>query len=566
LGLGEAEQAILETTPDRCCEAFNSLFVISCSPAGEIVRLNLNQVGLTSPIPASISLLGTSLRTLDISTNPAMPGSLAPINQLPNLESFACANNTVTGPVVSNSRIAYCDYTNSSGLCLPAGQSIAECSSSLFTPLNVPACSTTSTTSTTTSASAASSTDASSISSPVTTSVFSSTAAPTTSASTTASGNASGISGSGGADTGPSNNLPIDKGLLIGLGVALGIVVIVVGACLIARLRHIRKSSYGIVSKPGSPDPENQPGTAGGPGTGTPSTGLNASAAMAAAYAYTGTNDPSKSPTSPTADPDVLFVAEMLKASGPPPRTFSVAETRKARTEEERRMDRDARKPFLDANGGREEFPVAVAHMKRAGDELVLGVGDTVVVSEVYRDGWAEGVSRRTGGPAVFPIACLGGGVPVVLARRIAGLMRQDAMAQDRRRAEAGPTGGDSPALTAVLGAPGGGGYADPATPPGSVVPRVVVSGGEALAPPPPAKKVLAPSPLRSALTLDDIQESDESDEERDPSLPRQPKKGMAAAAELPAAGEAATSEPVVEEASAASEPVPPTTAPAASA
>ncbi|KAI9359642.1 hypothetical protein DFJ73DRAFT_757600 [Zopfochytrium polystomum] len=80
-----------------------------------------------------------------------------------------------------------------------------------------------------------------------------------------------------------------------------------------------------------------------------------------------------------------------------------------------------ARTPFLLANAprGSETFPVRRGHAKTRPDELALAKDDAVLLLRVFADGWAEGVSRRAGGPAVFPLACLGGGVPVVLAERV---------------------------------------------------------------------------------------------------------------------------------------------------
>ncbi|KAJ3051797.1 hypothetical protein HK097_007186 [Rhizophlyctis rosea] len=75
-------------------------------------------------------------------------------------------------------------------------------------------------------------------------------------------------------------------------------------------------------------------------------------------------------------------------------------------------------KEFISANGGKDEFPVVRPHAKTTSDELSLVQGDKVVLTRAFADGWAEGVSRRAGGPAVFPISCLGGSVPGILVRR----------------------------------------------------------------------------------------------------------------------------------------------------
>ncbi|KAI9345652.1 hypothetical protein BDR26DRAFT_856399 [Obelidium mucronatum] len=108
-----------------------------------------------------------------------------------------------------------------------------------------------------------------------------------------------------------------------------------------------------------------------------------------------------------------------LSRNGIPKRTFSLPETRQLQSKEEAAMDVAARDPFIVANGGSESFPVRRYYAKEFGDELSLTDGDSVVLTKVFRDGWAEGVSMRAGGPALFPLACLGGGVPVVLAERL---------------------------------------------------------------------------------------------------------------------------------------------------
>ncbi|KAJ3068781.1 hypothetical protein HDU98_008101 [Podochytrium sp. JEL0797] len=108
-----------------------------------------------------------------------------------------------------------------------------------------------------------------------------------------------------------------------------------------------------------------------------------------------------------------------LSRNGIPKRTFSMVETRKLQTKDEAAMDVSAREPFVVANGGSESFPVRRYYAKELADELSLTDGDSVVLTKVFRDGWAEGVSMRAGGPALFPLACLGGGVPIVLAERL---------------------------------------------------------------------------------------------------------------------------------------------------
>ncbi|KAJ3245321.1 hypothetical protein HDU78_009566 [Chytriomyces hyalinus] len=108
-----------------------------------------------------------------------------------------------------------------------------------------------------------------------------------------------------------------------------------------------------------------------------------------------------------------------LSRNGIPKRTFSLPETRKLQSKDEAAMDVSARDPFIVANNGKESFPVRRFYAKEMSDELSLTDGDSVVLTKVFRDGWAEGVSMRAGGPALFPLACLGGGVPIVLAERL---------------------------------------------------------------------------------------------------------------------------------------------------
>ncbi|KAI8830455.1 hypothetical protein BC829DRAFT_410638 [Chytridium lagenaria] len=127
------------------------------------------------------------------------------------------------------------------------------------------------------------------------------------------------------------------------------------------------------------------------------------------------------------------------------------------------------------SHGSSEDFSVVVPHMKQRGDELVLGVGDTIVIYEVYRDGWAEGVSRRTGGPPL-----------------------------DEPTTTTPPLSvDDSSALNSVLGTPN--------TAPPAAAAAAAASLGSNLN---NTKKVLTPSPLRSAVTLEDISESEAEEEE----------------------------------------------------
>ncbi|KAJ3181489.1 hypothetical protein HDU87_001099 [Geranomyces variabilis] len=80
-----------------------------------------------------------------------------------------------------------------------------------------------------------------------------------------------------------------------------------------------------------------------------------------------------------------------------------------------------AAEPYIAANhGGRKEFPVVRVHVKNAPDEMNLVVNDRVVLAAVYPDGWASGISKRSGGPWLFPLVCLGGSVPRVLMQRSA--------------------------------------------------------------------------------------------------------------------------------------------------
>ncbi|KAJ3180621.1 hypothetical protein HDU85_004025 [Gaertneriomyces sp. JEL0708] len=73
---------------------------------------------------------------------------------------------------------------------------------------------------------------------------------------------------------------------------------------------------------------------------------------------------------------------------------------------------------FINANSGRKQFPVIRVHVKAAADEMNLVPGDRCVLLRVFPDGWAEGVSMRAGGPSIFPVICLGGSVPRVLAAK----------------------------------------------------------------------------------------------------------------------------------------------------
>jgi hypothetical protein len=110
-----------------------------------------------------------------------------------------------------------------------------------------------------------------------------------------------------------------------------------------------------------------------------------------------------------------------LSRNGPPKRSFSLADERAKAAPEAQALDVAAREPFMAANTpvGSEEFIVRRPYEKQQPDEMNLQEGDKVVLTRVFRDGWCEVVSRRLGGPGVAPLACLGGGVPIVLAERL---------------------------------------------------------------------------------------------------------------------------------------------------
>ncbi|KAI8917279.1 hypothetical protein DFJ77DRAFT_459808 [Powellomyces hirtus] len=95
----------------------------------------------------------------------------------------------------------------------------------------------------------------------------------------------------------------------------------------------------------------------------------------------------------------------------PLPRAQSLAENRQGL--ESAAMA--AANEFVLANNGRREFPVVKVHVKQNPDEMNLVINDSVVLNAVYTDGWAAGVSKRSGGPWFFPVICLGGSVPRVL-------------------------------------------------------------------------------------------------------------------------------------------------------
>ncbi|KAJ3342977.1 hypothetical protein HDU83_005854 [Entophlyctis luteolus] len=125
----------------------------------------------------------------------------------------------------------------------------------------------------------------------------------------------------------------------------------------------------------------------------------------------------------PSNNSGAVSTAEMamitLSRNGIPKRHFSLPETRALQTAAEAAADVAACDPFISANSGRTSFPVRRGYERSFPDEISLADGDSVVLTRVFRDGWAEGVSMRAGGPALFPLACLGGGVPIVLAERL---------------------------------------------------------------------------------------------------------------------------------------------------
>ncbi|KAJ3094697.1 hypothetical protein HDU97_007707 [Phlyctochytrium planicorne] len=501
-------------TVSQCCEYLNtqtgSYLLCEVTPpeaVAHIYRLNVNQVDVRGPIPAAILEL-PRLRELDISTNDKLSGTLDILNKIKTLISLAAANLTSVTGAVPSLPLDYCDYSNTKVCtknaltCTPAGF------------VSPPLC--------------AGSEVSTTLSDPGATQSTINSPAPTDQPSTNSP------SKSVENDSKPG----VDRTLIIGIGSAVGLAVLVMIGCLLYRIPRMRKSSYGVVAKKGSRRDLNEEGaTAGGvhskaASANVISTGLASTATSTDAKrdVFVDFDETAGPPVVVVEDTDVTLVSSMLARSGAPPRTFSLSETRKARSEQEIKMDKEAIRPFVESNGGSEDFPVSLAHLKTSSDELVLRPGDTVFLSEVYRDGWAEGVSRRTGGPAVFPIACLGGGVPVVLAKRISGLMRSTPAPQpgtsegipgavfSMANSSTSPTSTTAPqlpstsALSTVLGSAS-------ATPPSPPVNSPAQSPGAA-APIIPAvanlKKVHAPSPLRSALTLDDIVESDEEEEEGD--------------------------------------------------
>ncbi|KAI9207813.1 uncharacterized protein BJ171DRAFT_565578 [Polychytrium aggregatum] len=80
---------------------------------------------------------------------------------------------------------------------------------------------------------------------------------------------------------------------------------------------------------------------------------------------------------------------------------------------------------FIRDNGSN-EFRVVRGHSKSASDELHLAVGDKVTLTKVFEDGWAEGISRRAGGPAMLPLGCLGGSVQRYFIQAAQSLQAQE--------------------------------------------------------------------------------------------------------------------------------------------
>ncbi|KAJ3411078.1 hypothetical protein HDV05_002777, partial [Chytridiales sp. JEL 0842] len=165
-----------------------------------------------------------------------------------------------------------------------------------------------------------------------------------------------------------------------------------------------------------------------------------------------------------------------LSRNGPPRRTFSLPDERKNATPEAAALDVAAREPFMAANTppGSEEFHVRRPYEKQLPDEMHLQEGDRVVLTRVFRDGWAEGVSLRCGGPAVFPLACLGGGVPVVLAERLQAARMANWQRMNAQMPQPGPGGmmPPPPPMQMQQMSPQGGAYPPPP-------PHMVQQGGQ---------------------------------------------------------------------------------------
>ncbi|KAJ3230251.1 hypothetical protein HDU78_008516 [Chytriomyces hyalinus] len=87
-----------------------------------------------------------------------------------------------------------------------------------------------------------------------------------------------------------------------------------------------------------------------------------------------------------------------------PTRTFSLPENQKLQNKDEDAMDVFARDPFIVANNNQNSFPVVERYAKERSDEQSLAEGDVIVLTKVFRDGWAEGVNMREGVPSVFPL------------------------------------------------------------------------------------------------------------------------------------------------------------------
>ncbi|KAJ1548607.1 hypothetical protein HK405_002044 [Cladochytrium tenue] len=199
-----------------------------------------------------------------------------------------------------------------------------------------------------------------------------------------------------------------------------------------------------------------------------------------------------------------------LSRTGPPPRSFSLPDERAKQTEEEAERDVAARVPFVDANGAAgDEFSVRRPYNKVLGDELSLATGDAVVLLRVFRDGWAEGVSRRNGGPAVFPLACLDGGVPVVLAERLrvarTVMAQRQQQQQQQQYNQPGPPAFFPPPPAGVAFPPPPPGAAFPPPPPGAMFPPPFITtppvAGFPPGPPPSAAHQSSPRSPKSPKT-----------------------------------------------------------------
>jgi hypothetical protein len=60
-------------------------------------------------------------------------------------------------------------------------------------------------------------------------------------------------------------------------------------------------------------------------------------------------------------------------------------------------------------------FPVKIPYERKGPKEMDLSIGERIVVVKVYQDGWALGVSKRRGGPLLFPLWHLAGPIPTLM-------------------------------------------------------------------------------------------------------------------------------------------------------